>query len=134
VGARVSPERETEAVFLHEVGHVRDKLTYKLAVAGFILPIIVFFVTLNVLINMFGNPVVASILSTPGASGWLISSFKWWYPKYKYRADEYAASKGYDEEVISVLRRYQEEDTNMFRRWFYPSFESRIQRIKRRTG
>jgi hypothetical protein len=120
-------QSEIEAIFLHEVGHIRDKLSYKV-VAPFAFTIIlaiIFVVTRSVAtLFMF---LVAFLF-------FLLFLYKR-YPKYEYSADEYATNEGYGEELISVLQDKQSMtgELNIIGKagmFFYPSFESRIRRVR----
>lgn len=129
-------EEEAEAVFLHEVGHVRDKLTYKLIllflITGVIPAAFLMREVKDTLINLLPSLLLALTVTTLLGLVWAMTSFKLWNHRYEYRADEHAASRGYSTEIISALNTKEKVGTNPVRRLFYPSSESRIEKVSQR--
>jgi Zn-dependent protease with chaperone function len=118
---------EIEAIFLHEMGHVRDirgKLSsYKsLFLYSFVAMILIFtsfavFVfsmllvisalgwTTVSLLNLFVAFIIAAPISLVLSLALLwIPTLRIAYPKYEYSADKYATKRGYGEELVSVLK------------------------------
>jgi hypothetical protein len=141
---------ELESVFLHEVGHVADKSTVKLIIYFVIAAAVPMFLTIKLfgsflilaLVRLVGDqPVVVLallfIISAINALLGLHLVLLWRYPKFEYTADEYPVKKGYGNEFISAISNRPEPEHSwkskligMIRSWYYPSHESRVDKIK----
>jgi Zn-dependent protease with chaperone function len=153
---------EIEAIFLHELGHVRDKAVYKMLllfiIAVFTIAIVfletrLFTTPMIYVVNLIGVSGVIPILIigllvvifvvTSVAILLLFPALGLIYRRYEYSADKYATNRGCGEQLRHVLRDKQKKKIKvreLIRRgklvtlirsiFFYPSFDSRIERIR----
>jgi len=143
---------ELEAVFLHEVGHVGDKATLKITILSIIGAAVSAILGIITLILISGTARALDLHSVAHLvehqfvvqGVFLLSilagvdlTLRRQYPEFEYRADRYSAKKGYGNELISVMNAefdYEEgwllKIQNHIRRRYYPSIESRIEKIK----
>lgn len=111
-------QEEREAVFLHEVGHDVDWISSFLPALSY--------VTVSIL-AIFHFSRWAWELAALFAAVLVLLFIPWRYIQ-EYRADRYAYKSGYEESLISILKKLEEEE-----RWVdritHPPAESRIKRV-----
>ena len=141
---------EKEAVFLHEMGHMRDKSGLKLSLmvlagvgVGFAVYMITYFLLLLSGYAWGFERMVYVLEHTYFVRGLFIICalvgvdlvFRRFYPGFEYRADEYAVKNGYSDELISALNTEVDTRGNRILVWiggrYYPTLDSRIDRIRK---